>query len=605
MRNERTGVGGWGLGTGEKASVKRGGVVAPWRLAVLALALAGWLLAGLPGAWAGQPRSLVIERFEADIVVEPGGAITVTETIRPRFVGSWNGIFRTIPVEYRTPQGLNYSLPLEVLAVTDDGGTPLRYTEKRERHNRTIKIWVPGAQDAVRTVVLRYRAWNALEFFAEHDELYWNVTGDEWQAPIRSAGATIKLPAGVTGLRAVAYTGGYGSREQDARLDIGSEEIRVEAARSLGFREGLTIAAGWDPGVVHRPGRVEQAALFLRSNWMLLLPLLALGGMFALWYAKGRDPRRRPIAPQYEPPEGLTAAELGTLVDNSPDLRDITATMVDLAVRGYLRIEEEEETKLLGLLSSTDYRFTLVKPEVEWAGLQPHEQALLDALFLGGRRKSVDISGLHNSFYRSLPGIRDQIFVRLLQRGYYRQRPDRVRATYLAVAAAAGMLMAAGGTWLAERMGTAPLTAILAGLLTAAIMAGVGWVMPARTFRGARVLEGVLGFEEFLDRVEGDRLARVAKTPELFEKFLPYAMALGVERNWARAFETIYRQPPEWYHGRHPGTFQTHVLTSRLGQMASRTGTAMASSPRSTGGSGFGGGGSSGGGRGGGGGGGF
>jgi uncharacterized membrane protein len=136
-------------------------------------------------------------------------------------------------------------------------------------------------------------------------------------------------------------------------------------------------------------------------------------------------------------------------------------------------------------------------------------------------------------------------------------------------------------------------------------MAGFGWVMPARTFRGARVLEGVLGFEEFLDRVEGERLARVVKTPEMFEKFLPYAMALGVERNWARAFETIYRQAPTWYHGRHPDGFHAHVLTSRLGHMASRTGSAMASSPRSTGGSGFSGGGSSGGGHGGGGGGGF
>jgi hypothetical protein len=327
--------------------------------------------------------------------------------------------------------------------------------------------------------------------------------------------------------------------------------------------------------------------------------------MFALWYALGRDPRRRPIVPQYEPPEGLTPAEAGTLVDNSPDLRDVTATLVDLAVRGYLRIEEEEESKFLGLLTSTDYRFALVKPQPEWTGLQPHERALLDELFLHGGRKSVDAAALENSFYRALPGIRNQIFAQLLERGYYRQRPDRVRRTYVVGGMMAALLLAAGGAWVSGRLGTAPGSAIFAGTLTGIIVAVFGLFMPARTWRGARALEGVLGFEEFLDRVEGERLERMVKTPEMFERFLPYAMALGVERSWARAFEGIYKQQPEWYRSHHPGVLHSRALVSRLGSMSSRTGSAMGSSPRSTGGSGFSSGGSSGGGRGGGGGGGF
>ena len=159
----------------------------------------------------------------------------------------------------------------------------------------------------------------------------------------------------------------------------------------------------------------------------------------------------------------------------------------------------------------------------------------------------------------------------------------------------------AGGDFL----GVAPVTVFVAGALSAAVIFAFGWIMPARTVAGARALEGVLGFEEFLGRVEADRLERVVKTPEMFEKFLPFAMALGVEQKWAHAFEGICRQPPDWYRGGSVGNFQPGVFASRMSGMSQVAAAAMVSQPRSAGGSGFGGGGGSGGGFGGGGGGGF
>jgi uncharacterized membrane protein YgcG len=556
--------------------------------------LAALLMVGAWPAW-GAARSLVIENFHAEVVVGQQGGIEVTEKIRARFSGRWNGIFRTIPVEYRTPQGFNYSLLLSLRAVTDDIGSPLRYELSREQHYRRVKIWVPGAVDTVRTVVLRYRVRNGLRFFAEHDELYWNVTGDEWPVPIEAAGARIEVPAGVSGLRAVAYTGAFGSREQAARIAVTGTEVAVQSTRQLNFREGLTVAVGWDPGVVRRPGPVERVELFLRSNWMCGIPLGVFALMFGLWSTRGRDPRRRPIAPRYEPPEELTPAEVGTLVDNSPDMRDITATLVDLAVRGFLRIEEHREPRLLGLTSKLEYVFTQRKPKTEWQGLQPHERLMLQALFADGLRQVASSSDLENAFYRYLPGIREGVFSRLLQRRYYGQRPDKVRAVYICGGVAAGILLVVGGLALSSALGLSPLGAVAGGILSGAIVVGFGWVMPARTIRGTRALEGVLGFEDFLSRVEGDRLQRMATTPDMFEKFLPYAMALGVEKEWARAFEGIYKQPPDWYHGGDGHSFRTRSFVSGLGYMTTRAGEAMKSSPRSSGGSGFGGGGSSGG----------
>jgi uncharacterized membrane protein len=154
-------------------------------------------------------------------------------------------------------------------------------------------------------------------------------------------------------------------------------------------------------------------------------------------------------------------------------------------------------------------------------------------------------------------------------------------------------------------LGMQPVAAIIGGILSGIIIIAFGWFMPSRTVRGTRELERVLGFQEFLSRVESDRLDRMVRTPEMFERFLPFAMALGVEDNWARAFEGIYRQPPQWYSG--PGgihAFQPRTFTSSLGRMSAQAATVMASAPRSSGGSGFSGG-SSGGGFGGGGGGGF
>lgn len=155
-------------------------------------------------------KDLVIQSFDVEVTVFPDSHIEVTETIQPRFTGRWNGIYRTIPVEYES-HGFNKTFFLDLISVTDEDGRSLKYEVSRERHYQKFKIWVPGAEDAVRTVILRYRIPNALLFFDEHDELYWNLTGDEWDVPIEAASARVVLPAGAKGVRAIAYTGRYGS----------------------------------------------------------------------------------------------------------------------------------------------------------------------------------------------------------------------------------------------------------------------------------------------------------------------------------------------------------------------------------------------------------
>jgi uncharacterized membrane protein len=565
--------------------------------------LGGLALVLLLAAPVAADRTLVIQSLDATVTVSADGSIVVEEIIVPRFTGSWNGIFRTIPVQYRTPQGLNYTLRLDVDSVTDAEDRPLKYENSRERHYRKLKIWVPGATDATRTVKLRYHVANGLRFFDQHDELYWNVTGDEWEVPIESASAHVRLPNGATGVRATAFRGAFGSTEQTA-VSIEDHGVQVQTSRGLGMREGLTIVVGWNPGVVHRPTAVEKTVDVVYSNVPLAIPPLVFLGMFRLWRRRGRDPELAPITTQYEPPSQMTPAELGTLIDGKPDMRDITASIVDLAVRGYLHIAEVETERFFGLFTNKDYSFTLKKPRGDWKALKTHERDLLQAMF-SGSGDDVTLSDLKNKFYKNLPGLRDELYGRLVKDGFYTGRPDRVRLLYIIGGIVVGVLIGIASSAIMTSLGMQPFTGIIAAILSALTIITFGWFMPSRTARGTRELEKVLGFREFLSRVEGDRLERMVKTPAMFEKFLPYAMALGVEDNWAKAFDGIYTQPPSWYSG--PGgihTFRPSTLTHNLGVMSTAAATTMSSAPRSSGGSGFRGG-SSGGGFGGGGGGGF
>ena len=531
----------------------------------------------------------------------------MTETIEANFIGAWHSsLYRTIPVEYVTPQGFNYSLFVKFKGATDAANQPLKVESLREGHYLKWKIYVDDATDAERTIHLHYQVQNGLKFFEDHDELYWNVTGDEWDVPVGEASAPILLPQGVTGVRTNEFTGSYGSRSQNANVSASDNTVEVSMLRPLSFHEGLTVVVGWDKGFVKEPETSELIDEFLASNWPVFFPIPVFLVMLHRYICQWTRPACYLIAVQYAPPDGMSPAEAGTLVDEAAAMRDITATIVDLAVRGYIVIEEKEKSGMMGLVHNKDYVFHLKKSAKEWAGLKSHELVLLAGIFSNGAQTDVELSSLQNEFYKNLPSIKNSIFDELMERGYFQHRPDYVRSAFVGGGIAIGVLLFLIGNALSQKMGMAPAPFLIAAILSGAIIVGFGWFMRAHTANGVKALSGVLGFEDFLTHVEAGHLDRISQTPETFEKFLPFAMALGVEKKWVGAFQNIYTQPPSWYQGGYyNGGFYPVMFISSLDNMTARAGTVMASAPRSSGGSGFGGGGSSGGGFGGGGGGGF
>jgi uncharacterized membrane protein YgcG len=551
---------------------------------------------------AAQSRNWHVTDFNDTISIASDGTVLVSEKITLAFVGEWHGIHRTIPIEYPGPQGTNYTLFVDVLSVTDENAAKLKYDSSKSGAYRDLKIYIPGAVDATRVVNIDYRVHNGVRFFESgssndgYDEFYWNVTGNDWQVPIDHASAFVTLPEKAAGgLRAQAFTGAFGSKQSDADTVVKGADVASETTRPLPMRNGFTIDIYIPQGVLKPPSALTKLGWFLGSNPILFLPLFTLAVMFALWYSVGRDPDPGvSVAPQYEPPKGMSPAEAGTLLDDTIHPRDITSTIVDLAVRGYIKIEEKVDTFLV--FHHKDYLFHLLKPFDQWGPeLTPHERVMLQNIFLAG--SDTRLSSLKNRFYTVIPIVRQDIMLALKQKGIYTLDPESangysiVAAVVIAICVIAVQILG----WM-NLFYSIPL--VIGSVLVSAV---IWWLfarqMTAKTVAGARTRIAVLGFQEFMNRVDADRIKRMPS--DTFEKFLPYAMALGVEHHWAQAFDGIVKDPPSWYASPNGYTgFSPLFFSSSMHSMTSDMHQVFVSSPRaSSTGSGFSsGGGSSGGG---------
>ena len=556
-----------------------------------------WLSALLAVIPCSAAQAWEIASFETQVDVHEDATATVTETILANFADeSRHGIYRDIPVHYADRLGQHFRLRLRVREVADRLGQPWPYQLEDAGRYRRIRIGDPDRTvTGLQTYRLVYEVQRGgVRFFPDHDECYWNLTGNEWAVPMRRVRAEVDLPAAALEVRAMAFLGGYGSTDQlrDAELRHLGHRVILEPARGLEAYEGLTAAVAWSKGAVHPPALHQVAGWWIQDNWVYLIPFLVLAVMAWTWQTRGRDPRpERTQVVQYEPPEGLTPAEVGALMDQRVDVRDLTSTIIDLAVRGFLRIEPV----------GSDYRLVSLKGLADGMALKPHERTFLQRLFNPNWKAgdTVNLSDLKESFYEHLPGLSEHVYTSLISAGYLEGNPQKIRALY-----GFGGVVIGGGLWVVcgvsqpwHQLPAGPIG--VAAVLSAVSIIAIGLAMPRRTLKGAQVTDRIFGFLEFLRRTDQDRIRRI-NDPTLFERCLPYALAFGVAQRWAKAFEGIATQPPTWYGGQWD-TFSPSRLGRDLDRATASMNSSLSSQPRSSS-SGMGGGGFSGGGGGGGGG---
>lgn len=581
-----------------------------------------------------------VRRFDVSMVVNADGTIDVVEDIEVDF-GSLqrHGILRDLRQRMRCgdvpagpeplhpcPSGSDRLWRYEDIAVTDFEGRPHPWTSFSEGDMLRVRIgdadvFVTGAQQ----YRISYRITGALNAFDDHDELFWNITG-EWDAPISVFSAIVELPPGA-GADGLCLQGYYESTAQ-CEADVRDDRVFYGSTRALFPYEQVTIAASWQRGLVDVPPPLLEDRLsiddfftFDTFEWAgaALVGLLGLVALGRAWWLFGRDRKYqtvyyltddpaehtrplfqgRELVVEYTPPDGIRPAQAGVLIDERADTLDVTATIIDLAVRGYLRIHEIPKKWLFG---STDWELEKLDAPVD--DLLPYERELYDALFAGSKER-VKVSALKNKFAEKLGKVKKELYKDAVGRGWFEQSPEMARTTWLIAGfalAGLGVPAAVGAGWFLERaLIGAPL--IVAGV----VLMLVSRAMPRRTAAGSEAERRVLGFRLYVDTAESRRMEFAEQKnifAPVFARYLPYAIVFDCVDKWAKAFEgledEISQAAAGWYVGMAP--FHLRSFSEGMSGFSSSVGSVIASTPGGSGGSGFSGGGFSGGGGGGGGG---
>ena len=541
-----------------------------------------------------------ILEFHSDIRVQPDGWIEVTEHITVRAEGARirRGIYRDLPTTYRDRYGNRHEVVYRPLAVMrNDLAEDFHF----ERRDNGVRTYFGSARrmlaEGVHRYIFRYRANRMLGFFADFDELYWSVTGLEWAFPIDRASATIALD--LQGdpqiIDIAAFTGPLGSTGQDfvTRVD-GPALISFDTTRKLVPHEGLTVAVSWPKGLVAEPGVLQRTVWLLSDNVNLIAGLAGLLGMLVyfvpLWRKYGRDPEQGLIVTRYEPPPNFSPASLRYIQQMYYDNKVLTAAIVNLAVKGYLRIENPGD---LHALRKTD-------PGDNAPQLAVGEKELHAALFAEGSSLILD-----DEYHKRISAARSA-HRRSLKRDYA-GRYFKLNS----LLSAPGLIIGLVAAVTALQIGVGPTPAVIVVIVLMVVTFFVFlMIMKRPTGPGRKLLDEILGFREYLEIAEKDEMNLrhpPEKTPHLFEKYLPFALAMGIEQKWAERFASILddlRGPqdsgyhPSWYNGswdsRDIGTNTSGIMSS-LDSAISSSVTPPGSSSGS-GGGGFSGGGGGGGG---------
>src|SRR5438270_1367513 len=634
-----------------------------------------FLLLAISPAVAQDERIL---SFDSRITVNVDASMLAKETITVAAEGVdiRHGTYRDFPTSYRDHAGKRYSVLFEIVSVRRDGSPEPYHTEGRDNG---VRVYFGSSgydlPQGTHTYEFEYRTNRQLGFFADHDELYWNVTGNRWKFPIDVATATVVLPPNarsrVMGLE--GYTGYQGDKGQAYTARRDDDANPTFRAENLAPNQGLTIVVTWPKGIIAEPTAEQKRAWFIADHKPEIVGLAGLVVVFlyylTIWSMVGRDPARGTIVPLYEPPDNMSPAAMRFLERMGFDEKAFTCAIIGLASKGYLTIEQDEDKT---------YKLARKGKAPSESGLSADEKALAKIIFEEGS-PLVLTNAKHALLTRAQKSVENNLHAAMEKASFLTNGRYVWPGALLSLAAIAAMIVMGGGSqfpvaifmsvWLtgwsfgvyallssvvrawrsvrtegvlgAGQAGFLTLFSIpfvigecvglglllwACGLVATVIIAAAMAInilfhhlLKAPTLAGRALMDRVEGFKTFLKVVDGDRLQTMAapdKQPELFERFLPYALALGVEHAWAEQFSKVLAQAaaatgggsaggysPSWYMGAGYSSFSPSAFTSSFSSSFSSAVSSSSSAPGSS--SGGGGGGSSGGGGGGGGGGGW
>ena len=554
--------------------------------------------------------------FDSDITINKDGSMLVTETIKVQAEGKQikRGIYRDFPTDYKDRLGNNYKVDLLVLGVERDGQREQYHTKPM---SNGVRIYFGSSNvflgPGVYTYAFKYRTNYQLGFFAEHDELYWNVTGNAWDFSIDKATATVRLPELLEAekMPLIAYTGRQGATEKNYTSSVlGPGVSFFETTKRLSPKQGLTIVTAWPKGVIAQPTHAAKFNRFISDNKHILVGLGGIAALFSyfilVWFKVGRDPGPGVIYPRYMPPKGYGPDELRYIKNMTYDDKTFSSALVDMATKNLLKITEHKS-----FLSKT---YDL-KRENKSSLLNKEQSAIIDYLF-----QENDYISLENENYQVINKAKSS-HKRSLARSF-KNKYFYTNTLFFVIGVLSAIAVTVYASYQTTMSGGWYGFSLFVGIALFFMCKVFYTLLKAPTKTSRKLLDEIDGFIEYMTIAEGQEIKYMELTDapdlnkEIFEKYLPYAIALDVEQDWAAKFTRVFarltgEQPdysPSWFHG---SSFNTHNLGGFTSSLASTMNSTISSASTppgsSSGGGGFsgGGGGSSGGGGGGGGGGGW
>ncbi len=510
-----------------------------------------------------------IDSFNSEIFINQNGKIEINETIAADFTNeAHRGIERSIPYEYSN----DYNSRISFEKAKNEKGENWATNVFKEFGYLYIQMTTKDDSQMSwpATFKLKYTAENVISFFDTHDEFYWNVNGTDWVVPTKNVTAKIHLPKEfeTDELNFACYTGIYNSPETSCNWLIEDKKtISFKTARPLEVGEGLTIVLGMPKGTIEKPPALKKAWWFLQDNPFTPAAPLVLIFMIILWIKYGRDDQavKDTIVPTFTTPQNLKPTEVGTIIDETIHPRDITATIIYFAIKGFIKITD---------INNDDFELELRKPYITDGEF---EKKVLSGIFDENKKgQKKKISSLKNHFYTHVSGIKTSVINQLIEDDYFKSDPETTRALYYGTGGFISIFaITMTGTFLSP---ASTLSVILSGI----IIMLFGKIMPRKTTKGTETYYQLKGLYEYIDTAEKDRMKFQEDKKILFEKLLPYAMAFGLVKKWTKAFDGIYKNPPSWYTSTTPWTnrpFTMMYLSDQLNSFGKETTSNITSRP--------------------------
>ena len=522
---------------------------------VLVFAILSFVLA-IPAD--AQTKTATQTRRDVEVTIQKNGDVQVSETWEFRFTGG-PFTFATRGIALNKVEAITDMSVSEggrAYQLTPSGSTAGTYQVYREGNYQVIKWYYTPAMNQTRTFTIRYTLRGALRIYDGGDQFWWQIIEADRGYTINTANITVRLPASfpLDQLKAAVTLG-------NGIATIRDGQTIVFTANNLRDGEGLEVRVQFPHGVVtaappswQAAADAEAAAQAERERYKPLFNLLALFGglvllvlgllgVFLLWYLRGRDVQVPQIAQMNTPPSDLPAGMVGTLIDEKAEMKDIIATIIDLARRGIIRMSEKEEPGFLGIGTKRDFVFELVG---DTTNLRPYEQTLIQRLFGGSTTRAL--SDLKQKFYTAIPTLQKQMYEEVSKLGFFAGNPNTTRAKYaglgivaLIVFGCCGVLFYGFAVDYADLAFCPPAALVI----TAVGLIVIGPFMPRRTKAGALEKAKWEAFKRYLASIE--KFTQLEQAQELFDKYLPYAIVFGLEKSWTQKFAAVGTPAPMWY----------------------------------------------------------